>query len=187
METTKVVTGKVRFSYCQVWTPKAMEDGGAEKYSVSIIIPKEDAQTIGKIKAAIKAAKEVGKAKLTNPKTGQFYPDATMKGMDLRDGDLEKPDDPAYAGAYFINANSTHQPQIVDRSCNPILDQSEFYSGCYGRASVNFFAYNAGGGKGVGCGLNCLQKLGDGEPLGGSSNPNEDFGGDNEWKDDDLL
>ena len=192
MGNTKVVTGEVRFSYCCVWEPRAMEEGGAEKYSVSLIIPKSDKDTVKKIRAAIKAAKEAGKAKLTNPKTGQLYPDSALKGIDLRDGDIDKPEDPAYANSYFVSANSQRKPQIVDRDINPILDKAEFYSGCYGRASINFFAFNVankGLSKGIGCGLNCLQKLKDGDPLGGGSNAAEDFGGENAWSggDEDML
>ena len=92
----------------------------------------------------------------------------------LRDGDAEK-DDPAYANSYFINANSTQKPGVVDAELNPIMDMTEFYSGCYGRASISFFAYNSNGSKGIGCGLNNVQKLEDGEKLGGATSAAADF------------
>ena len=105
--------------------------------------------------------------------------------MPLRDGDVERPDDPAYEGMMFINANSQRKPSIVDKDLNPIMTQEEFYSGCYGRASINFYAFNVQS-KGIAAGLNNLQKLEDGEMLAGGSTADEDFGGDNAW-DDELM
>jgi hypothetical protein len=163
----KVVTGKVRFSYAHVFTPQASQEGGTPKYSVSIIIPKSDKETIEKINKAIEQAKEENKAVW-----GGTVPKGLKGG--LRDGDEEK-DDPAYANSYFINANSSQKPGVVDADLNAILDQSEFYSGCLGRASISFFAYNSNGSKGVGCGLNNVQKLEDGEKLGGASSASDDF------------
>ena len=93
----------------------------------------------------------------------------------LRDGDLERPDDEAYAGCYFINANSASAPGIVDADRQPVIDRSEVYSGVYGRASINFYAFNSNGNKGIACGLNNLQKIKDGEPLGGKSRAEDDF------------
>jgi hypothetical protein len=92
----------------------------------------------------------------------------------LRDGDEEK-DDPAYANSYFINANSQQKPGVVDADLNPIMDMSEFYSGCFGRASISFYGYNSNGSKGIGCGLNNVQKMEDGEKLGGASSAADDF------------
>ncbi|WP_423739299.1 DUF2815 family protein [Clostridium tyrobutyricum] len=174
---TKVITGIGRFSYANVWEPKSI-NGGDAKYSVSFIIPKSDKATIKKIKAAIEEAKKEGTSKL-----GGKIP-ANLK-TPLRDGNTDKPDDEAYADSYFINANSNIKPGIVDKNVQPILDQSEFYSGCYGRASVLFYAYNANGNKGIACGLQNLQKLKDGEPLGGRSKAEEDF--DSVEVEDDFL
>jgi hypothetical protein len=166
---TKIVTGKVRFSYANVFTPRAANDGAKEKYSVSLIIPKSDTATIAKIKQAIKAASEDGK----NKKFGGTIP-ANLK-QPLRDGDIEKPGDPVYENSMFVNANSIHAPGIVDASLNRIIDPEAFYSGCYGRAEVTFYAFNESGNRGIACGLNSLQKLEDGEPLGGRSNPEQAF------------
>jgi hypothetical protein len=164
----KVITGKVRFSYANVFEPKSI-NGSDPKYSVSLIIPKEDKVTIDKIKAAIEVAKQEGLSKL-----GGKIP-ANLK-TPLRDGDIDRPDDPAYADSYFVNANSTIRPGIVDANLQPIIDSTEFYSGCFGRASIVFYAYNANGNKGIACGLQNLQKLEDGEPLGGRSRAEDDFG-----------
>lgn len=179
---TKVITGpRTRWSYANVWDPKSI-NGGDPKYSVSLIIPKSDTKTIAKIEAAIQAAYEDGESKLRgNSKT---VPALSVLKTPLRDGDRERPDDEAYRNSYFINANSTTKPGIVDADRNPILDRSEVYSGVYGRASVNFYAFNSNGNKGIACGLNNLQKISDGEPLGGKSRAEDDFATDDE---DDFL
>ena len=178
METnsTKVITGKVRFSYANVWQPKSI-NGGDEKYSVSLIIPKKDKQNVAEIQAAIELAKKEGATKF-----GGKVP-ASLK-LPLRDGDVDRPDDEAYKGCYFLNANSKDRPGIVDQNVKPILDQTEFYSGCYGRASITFYAFNQNGNKGIACGLQNLQKLSDGEPLSGRSRAEDDF---TTAEDDDFL
>lgn len=182
VNSTKVITGKVRFCYVNVFEPTAMNEGDTPKYNICILIPKSDTATIDKIKKAIEAAKEAGKAKLAD-KNGRIP--ANLK-LPLRDGDEERPDDPAFEGHYFINANSMRQPSIVDRSLNPIMSRDEFYSGCYGRASINFYAFNVSS-KGIAAGLNNLQKLEDGEMLAGGSTAEEDFGGGNAVQDDDMM
>lgn len=179
---TKVITGRnTRWSYANVWQPKSI-NGGAPKYSVSLIIPKSDTVTVEKVKAAIKAAYEEGESKLKG--NGKTVPALPVIKTPLRDGDTERPDDPAYANSYFINANSATAPGIVDADRQPIIDTSEVYSGVYGRASINFYAFNSNGNKGIACGLNNLQKIRDGEPLGGKSRAEDDFDTDD---DDDFL
>lgn len=156
----KVVTGKVRLSYANLFEARASQEGGEAKYSVSLIIPKKDTATINAIKKAIdeviqaeKAAKFGGKDK------GLKYP--------LRDGDLEK-DDPAYEGCMFINASSKQRPIILNEDKQPVIDAREVYSGCYGRASINLYAFNSNGNKGIAAGLNAIQKVADGDSLGGA-------------------
>lgn len=176
---TKVVTGEVRFSYAHVWEPASV-NGGDEKYSVSILIPKTDTKTINTIKKAIDAAKQSGISKF-----GGKIP-ANLK-LPLRDGDVESEDDENYAGCYFINANCKTAPGIVDKQRRPIMDTTEFYSGCYGHASINFYAFNSNGNKGIACGLNNLMKTRDGEPLGGRSRAEDDFAGLYNDDEDDFL
>ncbi len=181
---TKVITGpNTRWSYANVWQAKSI-NGGAAKFSVSLIIPKSDTVTVEKIKAAIKAAYEEGASKLKG--NGKSVPSLKAIKTPLRDGDLERPDDEAYADSYFINANSSSAPGIVDADRQPIIDTSEVYSGVYGRASINFYAFNSNGNKGIACGLNNLQKIRDGEPLGGRSRAEDDFA-DVDDDDDDFL
>ena len=178
----KVITGPdTRWSYANVWEPKSI-NGGAAKYSVSLIIPKSDVKTVAKIKAAIEAAYQEGQSKLKG--NSKSVPPLAAIKTPLRDGDIERPDDPAYANAYFINANSATAPGIVDADRNPVLTRSEVYSGVYGRASINFYAFNSNGNKGIACGLNNLQKIRDVEPLGGKSSAASDFSTD---ADEDFL
>ena len=174
---TKVVTGKVRLSYANVWEPASV-NGGTPKYSVSLIIPKTDTRTIDLINAAIDNAIKQGAAKF-----GGKVPNRAALKLPLRDGDTER-DDEAYKGSYFVNANSTTAPQIVDTSVQPIIDRSEVYSGCYARVSINFYAFNSNGNRGIACGLGNIQKLADGEALGGKTTAAEDFASDT---DDDFL
>ena len=170
---TKVITGvNTRWSYVNAWEPKSI-NGGAPKYSVSLIIPKSDTKTLEKIQAAIQAAYEEGQSKLKG--NGRSVPALSALKTPMRDGDAERPDDEAYANSYFVNANSGTAPGIVDADRNPILERSEVYSGVYGRASINFYAFNSNGNKGIACGLNNLQKIRDGEPLGGKSRAEDDF------------
>lgn len=178
----KVITGKdTRWSYANVWEPKAVGEGATPKFSVSLIIPKSDTQTIAKIKNAIAAAYQEGQYTLRG--NGKSVPALETLRTPLRDGDIEKADDPAYKDSYFLSANSTTAPGIVDAACNPILTHSEVYSGVYGRASITFYAFNSNGNKGIACGLNNLQKIRDGEPLGGKASAESDFGGDDDFLD----
>lgn len=167
---TKVITGKVRLSYANVWKPVSI-DGNDPKYSVSLLIPKTDKETLSKIKQAIEAAKQAG----TNLFGGKVPPNLKTP---LRDGDEERPDDPVYKGHYFINASAKNKPGIVDMQRNPIENSDEVYSGCYARASINFYAFSAKGNKGIAAGLNNLQKVAEGDFLGGRSRAEDDFADD---------
>ncbi|MDR9795244.1 DUF2815 family protein [Aeribacillus pallidus] len=173
---TKVITGKVRLSYVHVFQPQSI-DGGEEKYSTSILIPKEDKETLRKIKTAIEAAKELGKSQW-----GGKIP-ANLK-LPLRDGDEERPDDEAYAGHYFINASSKTKPGIAKpigktpdgkTKFEEITDSTEVYSGCYARVSINFYPFNKNGNRGIAVGLNNIVKVQDGEPLGGRARLEDEF------------
>ena len=182
---TKVITGRnTVMSYLNVTEPKAPIGGGTPKYSVSLIIPKSDTVTVDKIKAAIKAAYEEGLSKLKG--SSRTVPALEDLKTPLRDGDKDRKGDPVYKDAWFINANSVTKPGVVDAERIPIFDESELYSGIIGRASINFYAYNSNGNRGIACGLNNLQKLADGTPLGGRSRAEDDFAGLDDG-DDDFL
>ena len=179
--TTKVVTGVVRFSYLHVFEPAKIEGSEEEKYSVSLVIPKEDTKTLNAIKKAIENAKELGKTS----KFGGKLP-ANLK-TPLRDGDVDRADDENYANAYFLNANCKTQPGLVYKNGQRIIDSTDLYSGCYGLASITFYPFNSNGNKGIACGLNNLMKVKDGEPLGGRSRAEDDFAGLFEEDEDDFL
>ncbi len=174
---TKIVTGIVRLSYANVWEPKSI-NGGTEKYSVSLIIPKSDTETVDAINAAIDAAIQEGAHKF-----GGKIPNRAALRIPLRDGDTER-DDEAYKGCWFVNANSTTAPQVVDQRVRPILERSEIYSGVYARVSIGFYAFNSNGNRGVACGLGNIQKVRDGQVLGGKSNAADEF---TTLEDDDFL
>ena len=176
----KFKTGKVRFSYVNVFEPRAMVEGQEPKYSICILIRKDDKKTLDAYYKAIEQAKEEGK-----DRWGGKIP-ANLR-TPLRDGDEERPDQPEFRGHYFLNASSKFKPGIVDRNLDPILDDDEFYSGCYGRVSLNLYAYSVSGNRGIAAGLNAIQKLSDGEPLGGRVRAEDEFGVWEEDDEDDLL
>ena len=178
---TKVITGKVRFSYVNIFKSRSFQQGQDEKFSICLLIPKKDKKTVQDIKNAVQAAIQQG----ISEKWGGKKP-ANLK-LPLRDGDEERADEAEeYEGMFFLNANSSQKPGIIDMYKNEILDPSEVYSGCWGRASINFFPFNSNGNKGVGVGLNNIQKLGDDEPLGGArASAEDDFADD--FEEDDLL
>lgn len=183
---TKVITGMVRLSYANIFEPKSI-NGSDPKYSVSLIIPEDDTQQIKIVEQAIANAIEAGKSKLVD-KNGKVP--ATIK-KPLRSGDEDRPDDENYAGSFFLNANSTTAPKVVGLEKDVTsgkaihLGSDEVYSGCYARVSINFYAYNTNGNKGIACGLGNIQKVMDGERLGGGSSAEDDF--EFEDSDDDFL
>ncbi len=181
MNKTKVVTSKqARLSYFHGFEPVSI-NGGPAKYSTAVLIPKSDKATIVAIEQAIDAAIEEGIAKFGGKKPNK----ATIK-LPLRDGDIER-DDEAYQNHYFINCNSTTPPQIVDQNVQPILERSQVYSGCYARVSINFYAFNSNGNKGVAAGLGNIQFVRDGEPLGGKTSAMDDFSTIDDAEDDFLA
>ena len=164
---TKVVI-PCRISFANIWEPKAI-NGGDEKYSVSCLIPKSDKKTLARIQKAVEAAKEDGK---TRKWSGKIPPNLKLP---LRDGDIDRPDDENYEDCYFLNASSKDAPQVVDRKVNPVLDPMMVYSGCYCNVSVNFYAFNANGNRGVAAGLGNIQFVRDGERLSGKASADADF------------
>lgn len=183
--TTKVVTGKVRLSYCHLFEPFSSFEGQDAKYSTVILVPKSDKATVRKIKSAQLAALEASK----NSKFGGTIPknwkNTFRDGDDEDDVDHEK--NPEYKGHYFMTISNKQKPGIVDKDVQPILDSTEVYSGCYARVSMNAFAFSASGNKGVSFGLNHVQKLADGESFGNITKAEDDFEPIEEDDEDDLI
>ncbi|MNN52774.1 hypothetical protein D3C81_1674910 [compost metagenome] len=193
-QSTKLITGKVRLSYANVWESKP-DDNGVLWHSTSILIPKDDKETLRKYKAVIDVLKKQAEAKYGGKLPAKFH-------LPLRDGDEERPDDEAYAGHYFFNAKSKNRPGIskpVGKDSNgktkfqDITDTTEVYSGCYARVSINFYLFDTKGNKGIAAGLNNIVKVQDGDFLGGRSSVNDDFAGEEfddeivDISDDDFL
>lgn len=175
MENGNLVTGKVRLSYVHLFTPYAHNAGNEPKYSCTILLPKSDVATKSKIDMAINAAIQEG---ISSKWNGVRPP---MLAIPVYDGDGVRPSDgmpfgDECKGHWVFTASSKQAPQVVDINVQPILNQTEVYSGMYGRVSIRFFSYNSNGKKGVGCGLGNVQKLDDGEPLGGRTSATSDFG-----------
>ena len=175
----KVITGKVRASFVHVFEPQSI-NGSEPKYSCSLIISKSDTETLGKIREAVEQARQDG-----IPKWGGKIP-PNLK-LPLHDGDIERPDDEAYANSYFINAASREQPGVVDRRRVPITDPLAIYSGCYIRASINFYPFTATVSKGVAAGLSNIQFWCDGEPLNGRVKAEDEFDALDDSDEEDFL
>lgn len=177
----RVVTGKVRFSYVNLFKTRKDETTGRETYSVLILIPKTDTKTVSLINAAVESVK-------VDPKSQTVWGSKFLASfkLPLRDGDTERDTEtsPEYKGHWFMNCNTTQKPEVVDADVQAIISEADVYSGCYGRVSVNFYAYKQNGGIGIAAGLNNAQKLADGEPLGNRSRAEDDFG---PASDDDFL
>lgn len=167
----EVTTGVVRLSYTNIWEPKPYKNG-KPKYSVSLIIKKSDTETIESIKKAVQVAYDEGQGTLKG--NGKSVPTLASLKTPLRDGDEERPDDEAYANSYFVTASSYEQPGVVDINRKHIIERAEIYSGIYARASVRFYAYN-NDGRGIACGLNHIQKVKNGPPLGGKGRVEDAF------------
>lgn len=185
---TKITTGKVRFSYVNIFEPKATQ-GGQDKYSITLLIPKSDTFTLNLIKTAMQEAKEQYLAK----NKGKQLP-SNLKNT-IHDGDGERPNGGEFGaeckGHYVMTVSSNTRPLIYDAEKKEIFDAKEVYSGCYGRAILNFYVYDTQGNKGISAGLLAVMKLHDGEALSGAVVTDEDW--DNGWIDadandfDDLL
>ena len=185
---TKVITGKVRFSFCNIFEPKAPIDGGEPKYSVTLLIPKTDTATLGKIKTAIQEARD----NFCNKKGANALPPKPNHTLHDGDGQRDSGEDygPECKGCWVITVSSKQKPVIVDAFRNEITDPGEVYSGCYGRAAINFYGYNQAGKKGVSAGLLSIQKLHDGEPFGtvGSADDfNDGYSDPESGADDDFM
>lgn len=169
-ELTNVTTGEARLSYVHLFKPYAFQPGQEEKFSCTILIPKSDTETMTRINNAIAAAVEKGVSEKWNGVRPPVIPNPVY------DGDGVRPSDgmafgPECKGHYVLTASAKadYPPEVVDAQLNPIVNQSEIYSGIYGRVNISFFPYAFGGKKGIGCGLGPVQKTRDGEPLGGSA------------------
>ena len=175
MSTKVVISNPCRLSYPALFQPKAGPNGGAEKYSASIIIPKSDAQTIQLISSAIQ--QEIDAARQPNGAWKGANP--PQPSVTLYDGDQpQKSGEPwgeECRGCYVLRTSSSSKPDVVDEFGNKAMDATKFYAGCYCYFSVNFAAYDTAGNKGIGAFLNCVMFAKDGEPLEARASAKDDF------------
>ena len=171
-----VVTGEARLSYIHVLKPHASRNNPEEKYSLTVLIPKSDIATKQRIDAAIEAAAQDGSARLWGGRPPRI-------DTPVHDGDGGRPSDGMPFGAeckghwvFTASCKADRPPRVVDANVQDILDPTKVYSGVYGRVGVDFFPYNSGGKKGVGCGLTNVQILRDGEALDNRTTAEDDFG-----------
>lgn len=170
----KVLTGEARLSYVNVVTPRAAQQGGEPKYSVTLLIPKSDVATKADIDASIQAAAQEAVSKVW----GGVRPPQIR--VPIYDGDGVRPSGVPFGeecrGHWVITASTKLKPQVVGMdNINVELAPSDIYSGMYGRATIRFFGYSNSGNKGVGCGLGNIMKTRDGEPLAGTASAASDF------------
>ena len=182
---TKVITSKVRLSYVHLFEAYAAQENQDPKFSTAILIPKSDKATMKKMRAAQRVALENGKSSHFNGKIPNQWTDTIHDGDEEADLDVN----PEYAGHWYLTVSSKTKPGIVDKLVNPILDPTEVYSGCYARVSLNAFPYSVQGNKGVSFGLSHVQKISDGEMLGGRSRAEDDFDAidDDDYDEDGVL
>ena len=145
---TKVVIKDVIGSY--VYLREARENQNGEKdYSMQIILPKDHPQVEQIKKAITEVAKEHFGEKIK----------LSMLKIPLRDGDTEKENSPEYKNCYFFNAKAKKQPQIVNKY-NEFASEKDLDDYCYSGAtfcvSVNFYAFDKNGNRGVSAALNAV-------------------------------
>ena len=171
-----MITPVLRCTYLNVFEAKP-NPSGKLKFSTAALISKKDKKGLDEIKAAINAA--VQKGIEMNKFTKQQV--ASLR-LPLRDGDAEYESGdrgPEYKGHYFFNCSSDNKPGIVKAQKGgapvPLFDPDELYSGCYVRLDCNFFPYNQAGNRGVGCGLNNVMLVKQGDRLDGRMNADQAF------------
>ena len=166
----------LRFGYARVFNPRKKEDGTDDKYGVQLLIPKSNTEAVKLINDAIEAAKKIG----VSTQWGGKLPVASKLKLPMRDGDEEFPDDEVYAGHWFMNANTglNRKPGVRVLENNKLveaLDEDDFYSGCYGCATISLYPFNNNGNQGIACSLNNVIKTRDGERLAGGRSAEQDF------------
>lgn len=171
---TKVLTGEVRLSYANLTAPRASQQGGEAKYSVTLLIPKADTATHQNILSSIEAAAQEAQGKLWNGVRPPVLPQPLHDGDGVRENGT--PYGPECKGCWVMTASSKNKPQVVHQSdINTELAPQDIYGGMYARVTVNFFGYNSNGKRGVGCGLGNVMKTREGEPFAGGASAAADF------------
>lgn len=168
---TKVLTGVCRLSYVHAFAPYAAQENQTPKYSVVLLIPKEDTVTLNKIRNAQQAALQKGKDSKFKGSIPKNWTDTLHDGDE--EADLDK--NPEYEGHWYMTVSNPQKPGVIDKDKNIIDDPTQLYSGCFARVVINAFAFNQQGNKGVSFGLNHIQKVREGDPLGSVTRAEDEF------------
>jgi len=160
MKSNNVVTDKVRLAFPKLAEPNDSYRGHNPRYSVTILIPKDEKEALANIKKSMQEAALSAK----DDKFGGTIPDNLRLPVKDGDKDIDTSKYPSFAGCYFIKAVSKTQPDVVDVNAEPITDLQTVKSGDMGRVSINFYAYNAAGNAGISAGLEGVQKISDRKP-----------------------
>lgn len=163
-ENKKIITPVFRASFANVFKPRSPFEGQEPVYSVQMLFPKST--DLKPLKEAVRAAivKKWGADKAEWPKNLR---------LPFKDGNEKNLED--YKDMTVIEARSKMKPGVVDQNVQDIIEASEFYSGCWARATVTCFAYDKAGNRGVSFGLQNLQKVKDDTAFSGKRNPKDDF------------
>ena len=164
MANPKAITPEFRVSFPHLFEAYAFKPGDVEKFSMTMLFPKE---------VDITALKELAQAAVIYK-----WPDADKRPEVIRSPfrDGNKKDYDGYKDHIFVTCNSKTQPGIINQKKQEITSDAELYAGCYARATVVAYAYSYLGNSGVSFGLNNIQKLRDGEPFSGKGKAEDDFG-----------
>lgn len=162
----KVITPMFRASFPYVFQPqKPRTEGQEAKYAITMLFDKKTDLTAMKKAADLAAVEKWGTDKTKWPKK--------MKNP-LNDGD-DKEELMGYEGMTYVTARCKKMPGLIDAAKNDIIDENEFYAGCFARASLIAFAYDVDGNKGISFALLNVQKIKDGEKFSGKTSAQDDF------------
>ena len=167
----------VRFSYCNLFQPKPPRNqpNADPKFSVTVLVPKSNTAAKALIDQAINQAIADGISNVWGGKQ------PAQLDICVHDGDGVRPSDGEPYGAeckgmwvFTAGCKAERPPFVVDGNVQPIIDPTQVYSGAWGNISVGFFPYN-NTKKGIGCGLNGVQKVRDDTPLGSTVTAQDAF------------
>ena len=180
---TNLMTPEFRVAYANVFKPRKNDLSGEDEYSINMLFAPGADLTALKAAAREALVKKFGPdpSKWPTGLRNPFRDQAERQRKDANGVPLTGPNgqpllqDGHVAGAIFLSCKSKQRPGLVDEAVQDIIQEHQFYSGCYARATVRPYYYDNKGNRGVAFGLQNIQKLRDGDPLGGRTTASQDF------------